>query len=204
MKKALPIILLLLLGIIVPSCSNSLSAQSSANTSSVDYHGKGYVNYTQMGLVIGGNPGNWINGTLVNASFQTINGYQFHRSLSVGAGIGFAIYTRGPLLPIFVDLRGDLLKRQVTPHYYVQGGYNFPLYPTPEDTDWRQSPTLEGGLMGDAGIGIKIHTSYGIAWTLTGGYRIQEIYESYFNRNDVKIEEDVSYRRISIQLGIAF
>lgn len=58
--------------------------------------------------------------------------------------------------------------------------------------------------MYDVGLGIKINTASGIAYTLTGGLKGQQAGESFIDGNDVFFNEQVTYQRLSLQAGIMF
>lgn len=173
-----------------------------------DYREKGYYNLTQIGLMVGQvtNPWWWGNAAqnVMHFNFQTINGYRFHRLLAAGGGVGISIFPRGMVAPVFLDLRSDLLQLPITPHAYVNAGYGIPLYPNPEDDGWRTDIRISGGYMFDVGFGVKINSPSGIAYTLTGGIKAQQIGESYTDGNEVHYDERVTYQRISLQAGIMF
>lgn len=172
------------------------------------YREKGYYNLTQVGFMVGqvSNPWWWGNQTqnVMHFNFQTINGYRFHRLLAAGGGVGVSILPRGMIAPVFLDLRSDLLQLPITPHFYANAGYGFPLYPKPEDDGWRRDITISGGYMYDIGVGIKINSASGIAYTLTGGIKAQQVGEKYIDGNEVRYDERVTYQRISLQAGIMF
>lgn len=172
------------------------------------YREKGYYNLTQIGFMVGqvSNPWWWGSSTqnVVHFNFQNINGYRFHRLLAAGGGLGVSFFPRGAVAPIFLDLRSDLLQRPITPHIYANMGYGIPLYPHPEDDGWRTDISISGGYMYDLGFGVKINSPSGIAYTLTGGLKAQQIGEAYTDGNEVRYDERVTYQRISLQAGIMF
>jgi len=184
------------------------SYQLQAQYESFHFREKGYYNHTQVGFLIGQVQQNWWGGSLsqnvVNMNFQTIHGYRFHRLLAVGGGVGVSILPQGIVAPLFVDIRSDLLQLPITPHLYANAGYGLPLYPTPDDNNWKQNISISGGYMYDVGLGIKINTKSGIAYTLTGGIKAQQVGESYTDNNDVQYSERRTFQRLSLQVGIMF
>jgi len=178
------------------------------DNSPFQYREKGYYNVTQMGLMVGqvSNPWWWGRGfqNVAHFNFQTIHGHRFHRLLAAGGGIGVSIFPRALLAPVFLDLRSDLLQKPITPHVYANVGYSVPLIPNPDDDGWRRDIKISGGFMYDVGLGIKINTASGIAYTLTGGIKAQQAGESFIDGNDVFFNEQVTYQRLSLQAGIMF
>jgi hypothetical protein len=134
---------------------------------------------------------------------QMINGYRFNRFLAIGGGIGFDIPYQGPMMPVFLDVRADLLKKQITPHFYGQVGYNQPLYNN-GDEFWKMDYKIQGGLMAAGGAGIRIHTRGNLSYTATAGFRHQGATETYNNQGGARVKEVVRWNRISWQFGLMF
>lgn len=147
------------------------------------------------------------NGTM---TVQTSHGYRFNRYLGLGAGVGLSMIRQGHTVPIFGEIRGDVLKTPVTPHYYVQGGYNLPAFARDPRTEWSPEGPIEvqtdvtGGRMFEGGFGIRIHTASQLSWILTLGYREQVIRESTEYPWGFSESTEIIYRRISFQVGMLF
>ena len=163
----------------------------------------------QLGIINGVSGSDWENtDKAITLNPQFINGYRFHRLLATGIGISYNNFARGHIMPVFLDIRGDLLQQKVTPHYYGNIGYSLPLYQRDDLFDWWGEPLMNefklyGGILTEGGFGIKVNTSSGMGWLFSGGYRIQQVKEAY-NWGDSQIEEKYTYQRISLQLGIIF
>ena len=100
---------------------------------------------------------------------QMINGFRFNRFLALGGGVAIDIPPNGPVMPIFLDVRGDVLKAQITPHYYAHAGYTQPIYGGGGANSWKVDNKITGGLMAAGGAGIRIHTRGNLSYTVTAG-----------------------------------
>lgn len=101
-------------------------------------------------------------------------GHRFNRFVSLGAGTGLDFYQGGMVIPFYLDVSGDLKRKRVTPHYFVQGGYGAGVAPFwPNDQ-------FSGGAMGHFGGGFKWHTRSKHEWLLTVGYQLQQTRETSF------------------------
>ena len=161
----------------------------------------------QVGTIMGNSANFSENNVLFNP--ELINGYKFNRFIGLGGGIGLNLINQGALLPISLDIRGDLFEEKATLHYYAKGGYSLALYNRNDEIGWWGEPIIEdfkasGGLMTEAGLGVKIHGVSGIAWIISGGYRIQNLKESYTSWGETKIVEDYTFQRFTFNLGIMF
>ena len=172
----------------------------------ISYKTKGYYNLSEFMLLVGDY------GTF---SLHTINGHQFNPHLAVGGGVGLSFWEEGFTLPLFVDVRGDLLKdKPITPHYYVEGGYALPLSKAERYLGWRRNGNIVddkviGGPLYGGGFGIRINTPSQISWLITAGFNHQEIeirYKEQFWQEDNfrNIVQTFTHNRIALRLGIMF
>lgn len=153
---------------------------------------------------LAGQSGPWGNPALtLDLSF--FNGYRFRRVLQVGGGVGMSFYGEGPLLPIYAELRGDLLPHQMTPHYFARAGYAVALYrPDSFDENGIQQPSqARGGFMLEGGGGLKLYTRGSVGWFLGMGYRVQLADESFQNWGR-QVDQRLNYRRINVQVALMF
>lgn len=160
---------------------------------------KGYVNTTSLGFLFG-------NGEQpVSSNLQTINGYHFNPHLALGLGMGIVWYDAfgwgnfSRVLPIFLDVRGNVLKdSKISPFYYANAGYG--IETTGELIDERN-----GGLKLGLGTGIKIHTRNNVSWVVSLGINYQQLKASgtdWWSGNTV--ERTVKYRRLALRTGFSF
>lgn len=173
----------------------------------VNYKYRGYYNLTQLGMLLH-NPNNWRytqQESPQSFNLQMVNGYRFNRFVQTGLGLGLSFFQRGYTMPIFAELRGDILKSEITPHYYFSGGYSIPLYNGDDLYSEDANPEIVGGLLADVGVGIKVNTPGQVSWVLTAGYRIQQSEHRYIDPWSLaRVVESYTHRRLSVQLGMMF
>ena len=139
-------------------------------------------------------------------ALQTINGIQY-KTWSGGVGVGLDYYhTRS--IPLFLDVRKNILKSDKTPFVYVDGGYNF-AWLTDEDKLYGGIES-KGGLYYDAGIGYAVPVLKQSSLFFTAGYSSKkmtsnsvslpvDIFSSYVPPS---YKQEYTLRRISIKLGL--
>ncbi|GAB4427284.1 MAG: hypothetical protein OHK0039_45510 [Bacteroidia bacterium] len=172
-------------------------------TSSYDQRA-GYYSLTQFGLLNGQYAYYSSSAPVFTAS--SIHGWRHRPWLQTGVGVGLSLYPGTPLMPLFFDLRSDLLKGAATPHLYAQGGYALPLYTIPPIENGEE-PTREnrayGGPLFDIGAGIKLRTARDMAWVFTVGYQQQQTRDA-FNTWWNWVDQTSTFRRIGFRAGISF
>lgn len=130
-------------------------------------------------------------------------GYSLNRFLALGLGSGLDFYENGAMLiPLFADIRGDLLHKPVTPHYFLNFGYGFA-----GARGWNMN-RLDGGIMGQAGGGIKIHTRRKYEWLITTGFRFQQTYQEASiwtgQQEPLLAQGNLRYNRIFLEFAMGF
>ena len=138
---------------------------------------RGYYGTFGLALLTGQHPFGY---PMVALDLQWTSGYQFGPRLATGGGIAVNFYESGFLLPIFAEVRGDLLERRFTPHYFARAGYSLPLYRIDQEQPWGNVEPLtedrlgaRGGLMGELGLGLKMYTRGSVGWLFALSYRHQ-------------------------------
>ena len=132
------------------------------------------------------------------ASVNISLGYHINSKISFGIGSGYDRFDT-PIIPLYLDLKGDLLKSSVTPFYKLSAGYGF-VSPTKQQKD---NPNLSqsGGILIHPSIGIKFHTRFKAAWLLDFGYRIQRFNQEFdFAQNPQRW----TLRRATVRFGLEF
>lgn len=132
---------------------------------------KGYYHIIGWGTGFGQN--NWENTVSLNLQYSL--GYYFNQYLQVGGSVGIDAYGSAGFMPFEVEIRGDLTKKTIMPHYFLQAGYGHPFIKSWEIQD------LKGGATLHAGVGIKINTRRKTEWLFTLGFKAQQ---SYQERNE--------------------
>ncbi len=128
---------------------------------------------------------------------------------SIGLGTGLMILDRGMMAPFFLEVRGDFLKRDITPIWYGQLGSVIPMYGGLDEVeDWWGNPIYEefkarGGLMFDVGVGLKVKHNSKSATMLSIGFQTMNLEESYRSWG-TKYENKYQFQRLCIQGGWMF
>ena len=156
----------------------------------------------QVGLISGSNG--------ESALIQTINGVAKNR-WSAGIGTGIDFYAeRG--VPLFLDVRRDILDKKSTPFFYADGGVNFPWLNFIQ-REQRNTFSTSAGLYYDLGAGWKIKTDENKMIVVSAGYTFKQSKgkgPSYtYNPvtgigHETTQYQDFRYRRFVLKLGIQF
>jgi hypothetical protein len=163
----------------------------------------GYYGRVQMAFLAGSSTYSYYtSSSSLGLGIQSSHGYRFRHWLQVGAGAEVSFYGAGPLMPLFGELRGSFRPRRRSGFYYLQGGYALPLYRVaPEDG---KGNLAQGGLMGDAGIGLQFLSRGGTAWQLVAGYRLQRSFEELPAWWGSSGTQEILFRRLNLGLGLGF
>ncbi|MDR3134237.1 MAG: hypothetical protein LBU42_09530 [Prevotellaceae bacterium] len=168
----------------------SLAAQGNEGTP--EKSPAGYYNLTQLSLIIGETDELSPAPNLV-PSITTVNGYRFNEHFAMGAGVGMAAY-RYVTFPVFLDLRGYILKGDFTPLLAFKGGYAFAdndkeIFPAGTYAEATYKNT--GGWMLHPEIGFRAAINASCNFVFTIGYYYQDL------KTEVT-EKPTSYRRYPI------
>lgn len=104
---------------------------------------------------------------------QTINGYLFNPHFSIGFGIGIDKYKYLTTIPLFIDLRANILKKKTTPLISTAIGYSL----------MNPQQDIKVGLFINPAIGIKFFVTKKTALNFSLGYRLQERIGIFYNYN---------------------
>ena len=134
---------------------------------------------------------------------HTVNGYHFHPQLGAGLGLGVDHYGLVTTLPVYLNLRGAVLKQKISPYYFVSAGSSAAWGHEPEAAIDRLR--VRGGWMLHAGLGYQFNFARS-ALLVHGGFKSQQTELSY-RQNDgwgsrSDIEERRTIRRISFGIGV--
>ena len=130
--------------------------------------------------------------------FHFIKGFKFNQHIAVGGGIGIDIYNYD-FIPVFIDFRGDLLNKPVTPYYALNVGYGFGM--NLRNSRIKRNNTYKGGPMINPSIGIRFANRSKVNYILEAGYKFQYGKIEYDNRD---YEDRITFRRVAIKGGIIF
>ncbi len=127
-------------------------------------------------------------------------GYKLHSKLSVGIGTGFDRYVQGPpIIPLYLDLSGDVFNKAITPYYKLSVGFGFDT-PTKEQKV-NTNVNYDGGFLVHPSLGVKFYTRSNVAWIFDFGYRFQR-YDRQIIWDDNP--ERWTLQRTTIRIGMEF
>ncbi len=127
------------------------NTNSYSNSKSSGYTGIFEVNYLAA-LTSGG-------GSLYGIRY--INALRTSQNFSIGLGTGINSGSGATQIPIFLDMRANFSKGNVTPFWLLNTGYCLGL-----------SNTISTGMLG-SGFGVKVFIAPAIAWHINLGYELQ-------------------------------
>ncbi len=155
----------------------------------------GFVNMTSIGFLAGSSQ----NSQMAPFSLLMVNGYRAPNGLFAGIGTGVEFLST-TYMPLFLDLRYDLLGKEVVPYVVAKGGYALPL--STDRSEYDISYEYSGGPLLGVGLGLKIRTRNHFAWDIELLYRYQETsYSERYDWNEQLYEYTDIYRRLEIRLG---
>jgi hypothetical protein len=141
--------------------------------------------------------------------FQTINGIRY-KTWFGGLGVGLDTYPAFGI-PVFLDVRKNILDKLYTPFVYAEGGYHF-ADRNSQEIGW-QRIEYTNGLFYDVGLGLKVGFSKKGALLLSGGYSFKK-YEKKESYSAGECDffpcnagaQTYSYRlnRLSMKIGLQF
>ncbi len=142
---------------------------------------------------------------------QTINGIQF-KTWTTGIGVGLDYY-RFRSIPLFLDLRKDILNRKETPFLFGDIGMHFSWVKDSQKSAWPRS-TYSNGLFYELGAGYKFGLPKSRALTFSAGYSFKSITEKNYGINycpfigpcvEGLVEKfDYDLKRLSVKAGFIF
>lgn len=164
---------------------------------------KGFVNQTEMGVILGRSTPLLFNTTgqsKLNFTLQSFNGYRFGKRFSAGATVGLDWYTTYQVLPVEAGFRLDFpSKSRVSPYFGLDAGYGFM---------WLQNPPsgykFSGGFTYNPSFGLKIDLGKESALTFSIGYKYQKVAARFVGDFDYILDTSNEYNRFSLRTGICF
>ena len=106
---------------------------------------------------------------------QTINGIEY-RGWFAGIGAGVDYY-RFRSIPVFLDIRKNILNNKISPFLYADVGIHFPW--AKDNESYYQGATMSNGLYYDAGIGMNFSIKKNQGFIFSAGYSYKFAKETY-------------------------
>lgn len=163
---------------------------------------RSYVNITSFGVLAGPKE----NSSMSPLSIETVNAFLINNKYTAGIGLGFDLYEKVHV-PVFLDLRYQVMNRDISPVILFKGGYALPVGKDDSQDNYYQEYYSSGGPMLGAGAGLLFRINNNNLITLTFAYRYQELTTTEVQRNnDNKWEYDhtTKYNRLEIKFGFCF
>lgn len=161
-----------------------------------EYPKRGIYNITYGSLNSGSNAFN--GGLIGGVGLDNITGKQFNKYVGLGLGIGYHSMNPGRgenNLPLFVDFRGYLKERKVSPYYNLSAGYAFAF-----KNEEKRINDAQGGFVFHPAFGFKIGSAensfmidFGIKWTRSTFH--------FDFWNEVR-EHKMTYERLVLRIGL--
>jgi len=146
--------------------SEPYMTDQTGNYQNLDFK-KGFVNMTSLGFLAGSAN----NMQVAPFSLVTVNGWRNSIGLFTGAGIGIEFLSTN-YMPLFLDLRYDILGTDVVPYIMAKGGYSLPL--SSDHSEYDIEYEYSGGPLVGAGMSLSIKTRNHFAWDIGLIYRYQQ------------------------------
>ncbi|HUR31328.1 MAG TPA: hypothetical protein VMZ69_07835, partial [Saprospiraceae bacterium] len=136
---------------------------------------------------------------LGGAGISHVMGYRFSRMLGIGFGIGietndFTAYRN--IMPVFVEARGFLLPKKITPYYALKVGYGFGMA-----NEINGTLEAKGGLHISPEIGVRFGAG-DVSYYLGLEYKLQNatfVWNGWDFSGNTRVTDKVSYRRIELR-----
>lgn len=134
-----------------------------------DFKEQGLYNATRLGVLTGQT---YFGENSIGFSLYHSIGWMFNRQVGAGIGGGVEIYNpdsyETPTYPLFAEVRGYFLQKNVTPFYAVGGGWAFTGKNT--ESPWGFEENWDGGWLAKIQLGYRL----GNHFALYGGLSLQK------------------------------
>ena len=130
--------------------------------------------------------------------FHFITGVKINQFVALGIGTGLDSYNH-EFVPIYLDFRGDILTKLISPYYALNVGYAF-SFNMEKDNPWNNRD-YKGGLMVHPAIGVRFLVARNLGLLAEVGYKYQYAKVEYDNWEYV---DKINYRRLTFRVGLSF
>lgn len=140
---------------------------------------------------------------------QTINGIKW-KTFSAGIGVGLDNYVFRTI-PVFVDVRADILKRENTPFVFINAGSQFCWVQDDQKNYAFYNPQYKAGFYFNAGAGYKVNILKKNALIFSAAFALKKVDETQNPYCDFAacpeqkpVINQYTFRRLSLMLGWMF
>lgn len=195
-----------------------LSLINASTAQNIDtFKDRGVIYISSFGFVNGFNDIKYadkkstITNQITSVSLHQVVGYQFSRYFSLGMGVGFEKWKHTSFIPLYADLRVNLLSGQFSPFLSVNFGYSSKWYESPVPDN--QNRVIHGateGIYFSGGLGLKVMISESAAGIISFEYKLQESSIKWSDKVNLypalttNQEDRVIYQFIGVRAGILF
>ncbi|WP_020532704.1 hypothetical protein [Flexithrix dorotheae] len=173
---------------------------------SIAANGPRFVNLSSIGLLIGRSFGSNFNSfsspTEASLSLHTFNGIQVTRGFGIGAGFGIDGYQTMVMMPLTLQVTGDIAPTKITPFYVAALGHGMVWLKNDGETVYK------GGTTYEIGGGLKVYTGASHhAFTFYLGYKSQKMSTNYSGwgwGNSGNVTDSYTMNRTNFRIGFAF
>lgn len=167
---------------------------------------KGYYNHASWNFTLGNEFA-----MALGTNFNVVNGWQWNARWMAGLGIGIETMAFQRLLPIFADVRYNLMPKKGTAYVQATAGYSVSLgddYYDGNWTSWWEKPhaTNHGGLTAGLQLGYLNYWGKHIGFTVSGGIRYQGnkavFPDVFFDGQQISFAHTERMRFLRFQTGI--
>jgi hypothetical protein len=178
-----------------------LNSEKRNNQSAIDPLTKnGFYNFSTIGIIIG-------KSEVMDAtgySFRTIIGYEFNSLTALGLGTGIEKFNV-EIVPFFISIKSEILKRENTPSVNFFFGYSLPL--KKEIKEEYNKFNYEGGICAGFDVGILSYKTQKRAFSISAGYQFQHVTErktmDYWYNNAIETNK-YDFNKITVKIGYIF
>ncbi len=182
-----------------PSLEKVRNAPSSPSEDGYHFREKGLYHATYFAALSGSSQGKF----QLGLGLHHTTGYQIHRLLGIGAGLGIDTYSfeeEETLYPAFLEARGYLSEKPISPYYSGSVGYGFAFRNNDEMLE-----KAEGGAFFRLALGLRLGAGKWTNVLASLGYQFQQARFEKRNSSTGELEiRQLEYRRILMRIGLIF
>ncbi|MGF1635673.1 MAG: hypothetical protein ACFCUU_01270 [Cyclobacteriaceae bacterium] len=150
-----------------------------------------------------------------SGSIGMINGYKWNERFAMGLGVNYDRYEHQSTLPLYIQPRYYVLNKTVSLYSFADLGYAIAWQNNSSEVEGLSNHNVNGGLMGQLGIGYQINMPKS-AINFTLGYKIQQTSVEYefdatpawvswrpVTMQTMHVKEDRMLRRVVFTIGFS-